>query len=168
MLFITNDATSAQNGWENVPMMVKMTIISLSKTLNLPVYSENYRNPSFSGSHLAGHVVTSGLLFWSWSTGEYGGNLSDVLNSQSQPVAEDSLANELCGRAWTFSGMESVCIEGSQVKTGCFMTFRMCWSVKHASRMTLARKYGEGIRFVFQKKSEKGKLSSVFQLSGTF
>lgn len=59
-------------------------------------------------------------------TGEYGGNLSDVLNSQSQPVAEDSLANELCGRAWTFPGMESVCIEGSQVKTGCFMTFKMC------------------------------------------
>lgn len=99
---------------------------------------------------------------------EYSGNLRDVLNSQSQHVAEDSLANELCGRAWTFSGMESVCIEGSQVKTGCFMTFKMCWSVKHASRMTLARKYGEGIRFVFQEKSEKGKLSRVFQLSGTF
>lgn len=167
MLFITSHATSAQNGWENVLMMVKVTIISLWKTLNLPFCSENYRNPSFSGSRLTGHVVASRVLFWSRS-GEYSGNLSDVLNSQSQPAAEDSLANELCGRAWTFSGMESVCIEGSQVKTGCFMTFKMCWSVKHASRMTLARKYGGGIRFVFQEKSEKGKLSRVFQLSGTF
>lgn len=58
--------------------------------------------------------------------GEYSGHLSDVVSSQSQHVAEDLLANELRGRAWIFSGMESVCVEGSQVKTGCFMTFKMC------------------------------------------
>lgn len=34
--------------------------------------------------------------------------------------------------------------------------------------MTLARTYGEEIRLVFQEKPEKGKLCSVFQLSGTF
>lgn len=34
--------------------------------------------------------------------------------------------------------------------------------------MTLARKYGEEIRFFFQEKSEKGKQGTVFQLSSTF
>lgn len=37
-------------------------------------------------------------------TGEDGGDLSDGPNSQSQHVMEDLLANELCGRAWTFQG----------------------------------------------------------------
>lgn len=71
---------------------------------------------------LTRHMVSWPASSQTHPTAEHGGHLSDIPHSQSQHASDNLSANELFRRGEDVFGMESVCIEDSQVKTGCFLT----------------------------------------------